>query len=71
MTLNELVEELKEWVSAWTSTTGETDFATALEGQLKIGEMLRLPTIGFEIEEYAFCKHLLEKNLLTQLPKNI
>jgi len=29
------------------------DFATALEGQLKIGEMLRLPTIGFEIEEYS------------------
>lgn len=29
------------------------DFATALEAQLKIGEMLRLPTIGFEIEEYS------------------
>lgn len=29
------------------------DFGTALEGQLKIGEMLRLPTIGFEIEEYS------------------
>lgn len=39
------------------------DFATALEGQLKIGEMLRLPTIGYEIEEYshgptmALCKN--------------
>ncbi len=29
------------------------DYATALEGQLKIGEMLRLPTIGYEIEEYS------------------
>lgn len=29
------------------------DFATALEAQLKIGEMLRLPTIGFELEEYS------------------
>ena len=29
------------------------DYATALEAQLKIGEMLRLPTIGFEIEEYS------------------
>ena len=25
------VSKLNEWVSAWTSTTGETDFATALE----------------------------------------
>ncbi len=29
------------------------DFGTVLEAQLKIGEMLRLPTIGFEIEEYS------------------
>ncbi len=29
------------------------DYGSALEGQLKIGEMLRLPTIGFEIEEYV------------------
>lgn len=29
------------------------DFATALEAQLKIGEMLRLPAIGFELEEYS------------------
>lgn len=29
------------------------DFGTALEAQLKIGEMLRLPTIGYEIEEYS------------------
>lgn len=29
------------------------DFGSALEGMLKIGEMLRLPTIGYEIEEYS------------------
>ena len=29
------------------------DYGSALEGQLKIGEMLRLPTIGFELEEYV------------------
>ncbi len=29
------------------------DYGTALEAQLKIGEMLRLPAIGYEIEEYA------------------
>ncbi len=39
------------------------DYGTALEGQLKIGEMLRLPTIGYEMEEYshgptmALCKN--------------
>ena len=29
------------------------DYGTALEAQLKIGEMLRLPTLGYEIEEYS------------------
>lgn len=29
------------------------DFGTAIEAQLKIGEMLRLPTLGYEIEEYS------------------
>lgn len=29
------------------------DFGSALEGMLKIGEMLRIPTIGYEIEEYS------------------
>ena len=29
------------------------DYGSALEGMLKIGEMLRLPTIGYEIEEYS------------------
>lgn len=29
------------------------DYGSALEGQLKIGEMLRLPAIGYELEEYA------------------
>lgn len=29
------------------------DYGTALEGQLKIGEMLRLPTISYEMEEYS------------------
>lgn len=29
------------------------DYATALEAQLKIGEMLRLPIIGYEIVEYS------------------
>lgn len=29
------------------------DYATAIEGQLKIGEMLRLPALGYEIEEYS------------------
>ena len=29
------------------------DYASALEGQLKIGEMLRLPAIGYELEEYS------------------
>lgn len=29
------------------------DYANALEGQLKIGEMLRLPAIGYEMEEYS------------------
>ncbi len=29
------------------------DFASALEGMLKIGEMLRLPTIAYELEEYS------------------
>ena len=28
------------------------DFGSALEGMLKIGEMLRIPTLGYEIEEY-------------------
>ena len=28
-------------------------------------------TLEFELEEYALCQHLLEKNLLTELPKNI
>lgn len=30
-----------------------SDYGSALEGMLKIGEMLRLPTIGYEIEEYS------------------
>ena len=29
------------------------DYGSALEGQLKIGEMLRLPAIGYELEEYS------------------
>lgn len=29
------------------------DYGSVLEGMLKIGEMLRLPTIGFELEEYS------------------
>lgn len=29
------------------------DFGSALEGMLKIGEMLRIPTIGYEIEEFS------------------
>lgn len=29
------------------------DYGSALEGMLKIGEMLRLPTLGYEIEEYS------------------
>ena len=29
------------------------DYGSALEGMLKIGEMLRLPTIGYEIEEFV------------------
>ncbi|MEF9893411.1 MAG: SIS domain-containing protein [Anaerorhabdus sp.] len=29
------------------------DFGSVLEGMLKIGEMLRIPTIGYEIEEYS------------------
>ena len=29
------------------------DFATAIEAQLKVGEMLRLPALGYEIEEYS------------------
>ena len=29
------------------------DYGSALEGQLKIGEMLRLPAVGYELEEYA------------------
>ncbi|MFL0250260.1 SIS domain-containing protein [Clostridium neuense] len=29
------------------------DFGSALEGMLKIGEMLRIPTLGYEIEEYS------------------
>ncbi len=39
------------------------DYGTALEGQLKIGEMLRLPTLSYEMEEYshgptmALCKN--------------
>ncbi len=28
------------------------DYGSALEGMLKIGEMLRIPTLGYEIEEY-------------------
>lgn len=28
------------------------DFGSALEGMLKVGEMLRIPTIGYEIEEF-------------------
>jgi len=29
------------------------DYPSALEGMLKIGEMLRLPTLGYELEEYS------------------
>jgi glucoselysine-6-phosphate deglycase len=29
------------------------DYASALEGQLKIGEMLRIPTLAYELEEFA------------------
>lgn len=29
------------------------DYGSALEGMLKVGEMLRLPTIGYELEEYS------------------
>lgn len=29
------------------------DFGSALEGMLKIGEMLRIPTLGYEIEEFS------------------
>lgn len=29
------------------------DFGSALEGMLKIGEMLRIPTLGYELEEYS------------------
>ena len=29
------------------------DYGSALEGQLKIGEMLRVPSLGYEIEEYS------------------
>ena len=29
------------------------DYGSALEGMLKIGEMLRIPAIGYEIEEYS------------------
>ena len=29
------------------------DYGSVLEGMLKVGEMLRLPTIGYEIEEYS------------------
>lgn len=29
------------------------DYGSALEGMLKIGEMLRLPALGYELEEYA------------------
>lgn len=29
------------------------DYGSALEGMLKIGEMLRLPTLGYEMEEYS------------------
>jgi glucoselysine-6-phosphate deglycase len=29
------------------------DYGSALEGMLKIGEMLRIPTLGFEIEEFS------------------
>lgn len=29
------------------------DLGSALEGQLKIGEMLRLPTLGYEMEEFT------------------
>ena len=29
------------------------DFATAIEAQLKIGEMLRIAALGYEIEEYS------------------
>ncbi|MEG0423768.1 MAG: SIS domain-containing protein [Erysipelotrichaceae bacterium] len=29
------------------------DYGSVLEGMLKIGEMLRLPTIGYELEEYS------------------
>lgn len=29
------------------------DYGSALEGMLKVGEMLRIPTLGYEIEEYS------------------
>jgi glucoselysine-6-phosphate deglycase len=29
------------------------DYGSALEGMLKIGEMLRIPTLGYEIEEFS------------------
>ncbi len=58
-----VLEEAKEWYEVNKTTIVNSDriyvlgygvdFASALEGQLKVGEMLRLPTIGYEIEEYA------------------
>lgn len=70
---NTVVKESEEWYDRNKTTIVNSDriyvlgygidFGTALEGQLKIGEMLRLPTLGYEIEEYshgptmALCKN--------------
>lgn len=58
-----VVEESEKWYdrNATTIVNSERiyvlgygiDYGSALEGMLKIGEMLRLPTIGYEIEEYS------------------
>lgn len=59
----EVIEESEAWYddNATTIVNSERiyvlgygiDYGSALEGMLKIGEMLRIATIGYEIEEYS------------------
>ncbi len=58
-----VIEESEAWYEANKTTIVNSDrifvlgygvdFGSALEGMLKIGEMLRIPTIGYEMEEFV------------------
>lgn len=58
-----VLEESRDWYNRNATTIVNSDriyvlgygvdYGSMLEGMLKVGEMLRLPTIGYELEEYV------------------